>query len=82
MQLEGLILSLIINTNEDRDVVTVDVFGSYMLANVQDHILIQPTGKTVEVMCKLNTKYKSIVVIEIFKRVLYLKLKKLLYSCM
>ena len=35
---------------------TADVAGSYILADMKDHVLIRLTDKTVELMCEVNVK--------------------------
>ena len=58
------------------------MLGSYLLAGMKDRLMIKLTGKTVDVICEVNTKYNDFVSLEKVKRVLYLKLKKSLYGCM
>ena len=82
MQLESLILSLIIDAKEGRDVATADTVGEYLLANMKDYVLVKLTGKSVDIMCGVSAEYEKYVGIENGKRVLYLRLKKELYGCM
>ena len=82
IQLESLIVSLIIDAKEGRDVAIADVVGAYLLANMQDYVLIKLTGKTVDIMCGVDKVYEEYVAMENGKRVLYLRLKKALYGCM
>ena len=76
MQLESLILSLIIDAKEGRDVATADVVGAYLLANMKDYVLVKLTGKSVDIMCGVSAEYEKYVGIENGKRVLYLRLKR------
>ena len=79
--MESLILSLLIDAKEKRDVATADVVGAYLLTEMQDYTLIRVMGESAEIMCKVNNKYKDYVTIEKDKPVLYLKLRKALYGC-
>ena len=58
-----------------------DVVGAYLLTDTKDHVMIKLTGKTVDVMCEIITKYNSFVSSEKGKRDLCLKLKKTIYDC-
>ena len=78
---DALMLSLIIDAFEGRDVATADVVGAYLLADMDDFVLIKLTGDAVDIMCKANGKYESFVAIENNKKVLYLRLLKALYGC-
>ena len=59
VQLESLMMSLIIDAKEERDVATADVVGAYLLADLNDHVIIKFTGESVKVMCKANASYKN-----------------------
>jgi hypothetical protein len=78
---DALMLSLLIDANEKRDVATADVVGAYLHAYMPDFVLIKLTGETVELMCQVNPKYRAFVVVENGKPVLYLQLLKALYGC-
>lgn len=82
VQLEGLMLSLLIDAREKRDVATADVVGAYLLADMEDYVLVRLTGESVDIMCKVNKEYENFVVEEKGKKVLYMHLKKALYRCM
>ena len=82
IQLESLIMSLIIDAREGRDVAIADVVGAYLLANMKDYVLVKLTGKTVDIMCGVSKDYEKFVAIENGRRVLYLKLRKAIYGCM
>ena len=81
IQLEMLTLSLLIDAKENRDGAIVDVVGAYLLADMKDHVIVKLSGKTVEVMCKVNIKCIDYITQENGKQVLYLKLKKFIYGC-
>ena len=81
IQLESLIMSLLIDAREGRDVATADIVGVYLLANMKDYVLLRLTGDTVNMMCQISTKYLSYVTQEGDKQVLHMRLKKSLYGC-
>lgn len=54
IQLESLILSLMIDAREGRDVAITDIIGAYLLANMDDYILVKITGNEVGVMCRVS----------------------------
>ena len=78
IQLESLIIFLLIDAREGRDVATVDVVGAYFLATMNDYVLLKLTGDTVNMMCQINPKYLSYGTQEGGKQVLYIRLKKVL----
>ena len=45
IQLESLIMSLIIDAKEHRDVAVADVVGAYLVANMKDYVLVKLTVK-------------------------------------
>ena len=74
---------MMIDAKEGRDVVTADIVGAYLLAQMNDYVLVKLTGKLVETMCIISDTYKKqYVTLENGKKVLYLRLKKSLYGCM
>ena len=62
IQLESLIISLLIDAREGRDVATSDVVEAYLLANMKDYVLLRLTGDTVNMTCQINPKYLSYVI--------------------
>ena len=82
VQQESLIISMMIDAKEGRDVATADIVDAYLLAQMDDYILAKLTGKLVETMCIISDTYKQYVTLEIGKKVLYLRLKKALYGYM
>ena len=50
IQLESLIVSLIIDAKEGRDVAIADVVGAYLKANMLDYVLVKITGKDADAM--------------------------------
>jgi hypothetical protein len=78
---ESLMLSLIIDAKEMRDVATADITGAYLRADMEDYTLLKMEGTSVDIMCDVNDAYKVFVHIEKGKKVLYLRLLKALYGC-
>jgi len=78
---DALMLSLMIDAFEKRDVTTANVVGAYLNAKMLDFILLRLVGETVDIMCHVNPRYAAFVVIEGGKKVLYLRLLKALYGC-
>ena len=82
VQLESLMLSLIVDAHEGRDVATADVVGAYLLADMDDYVLVKIGGDAAQIMKRVNKNYEQFVATENGKEVLYMKLKKALYGCM
>ena len=78
---ESLLISLIIDALEERDVAVADVVGAYLKAYMKDFVLLKLTGQTVGIITEVNPKYKEFVTYEKGKPVLYLQLLKALYGC-
>jgi hypothetical protein len=78
---DALMISLMIDPKERRDVAMADVEGAYLHADMEDFVLLKLVGKAVDIMCQVNPKYEKFVVIENGKMALYLQLLKALYGC-
>jgi hypothetical protein len=79
---DALMISLMIDAKERWDVATADVVvGAYLLADMDDFVLLKLTGASVDIMCTVNTKDTPFVITENGKKVLYLQLLKALYGC-
>ena len=81
IKLESLLMSLMIDAKENRDVATADIVGAYPLVDMKDNVIVKLTGNSVGIMCKANEKYKDFITTENKKEVIYLKLDKALYGC-
>ena len=81
IQLESLIISLLIDAKENRDVTVSDVVGVYLLAKMKDHVIMKLTGKAVDVFCSANEKYKKFLMMEKGRKVIYLRILRALYGC-
>ena len=61
IQLESLIMSLLIDAKEGRDVAIFDVVGAYLLAEMKDNVIVKLTGVAVKVLCSSSKKYEQFV---------------------
>jgi hypothetical protein len=77
----ALLLSIIIDAYENRDVATADVAGAYLKAYMDDFVIMKFTGESVDILCKLNPEHMKFVVIENGVKVLYVRLIKAIYGC-
>ena len=82
IQTTSLLLSLLIDAEEKREVATVDVVGAYLIADMKYKVIVKLAGDAVDVMCKVNNKYNPFVSIEKGRKVIYVRLRKALYGCM
>ena len=70
---DALMISLIIDAKERRDVATADVEGASLQTDMEDFALLKLFGEAVHIMCQVNPKYEKFVVIENGTKVLYLQ---------
>ena len=82
VSLESLIMTLLVDANEDRDVATADVAGAFLKGDMEDFVLIKLNDEEVDIMCKVNKEYENYVVMEGKRKILYMQLNKALYGCM
>jgi hypothetical protein len=78
---DGLIVSVIEEAYEDRDVGTANIARAYLKADMDDFVVIKLTGKAVRILCKMNPAHKANVVNENGVDTLYAVLGKALYGC-
>ena len=83
VSLEALLLSLMIEAKEGRDIATADVGrgGAYLHREMDDFIVLKMVEIAVDIMCKVNDAYKQYVTTKKGQQVLYLQLLKALYGC-
>ena len=81
IQLESLMMFLMIDAKENRDVATADIVGAYLLAEMQDKVIVKLKVTSVDVLCEANNKYKDFVIFENNTKVIYLRLSRALYGC-
>jgi len=74
-------LSCTIDAEEQRDVETADIPGTFMQAYMigNDHVKLE--GKNAEILTKINPKaYDTFIHIEHGKKVMYVRLNKAMYG--
>ena len=77
----ALMLTIIIDAYERRDVATADVAGAYLKAYMDDYVLIKFTGQSVDILLKMEPAYEKFVTMTRGAKTLYGKLNKALYGC-
>ena len=78
---DALFLTMVVDAHENRDVATADVSGAYLNAEMDDLVIIRLTGKTVDLMCRVNPEWEKYVIYEGKTKVLYLRCNRALYGC-
>ena len=79
---DAILLTLVIDAVERRDVATADVAGAYLNAEMEDFVLMKLEGQDAELMCEVNHAYKEYISKDKKGRpVLYLRLARALYGC-
>jgi Reverse transcriptase (RNA-dependent DNA polymerase) len=81
ISINGLLLSMMIDAKEQRDVATADVQGAYLNGLMDDFVLVRITGVTVDVLCAANHIYKQFITTENGTQVVNLQVLKALYGC-
>jgi hypothetical protein len=61
---DGLMVSLVTDSLEQRDVATADVTGAYLNADMDEFVLIKLSGDATDIMCEANNNYKKFVTVE------------------
>ena len=67
----ALMMSMLIDAWEGRDVACTDVLGAYLHADMDSFTLIRYEGESVDILCKINPDWEKFVTIEGGKKVLY-----------
>ena len=57
IQLESLMLTLLVDAHERRDVATADVAGAYLFADIDDNMSIKITEESTDIMCRVEPSY-------------------------
>ena len=81
VQLESLMLSILIDSYQGRNVATADVKGAYLLSDMKDFVVVRLHGEALNIMLKVQPEYNKFLTVEKGKKVLYLQLLKALYGC-
>ena len=81
--LESLIITLLIDAYENRDVATADVAGAFLKGILEDFVVVKLVNEEVDIMLMIDEKaYAPFVIQEGKNKVLYVKLDKALYGCL
>ena len=78
---DALLMTLVIDAMEGREVGTADVPGAYLQADMEDYVILKMTGRSVDALCATGDYYVDFVTMEKGRKVVYLRLKKALYGC-
>ena len=78
---DALLLYILIDAHENRDVATADVAQAYLKAYMDDLVLMKFMGESVNMLCKLNPEHEKFVMTENGIKVLYVCLIEAIYSC-
>ena len=81
MATDALLLSILIDAHEGRDVATADVAGAYLKAYMDELVIMKFTGESVDILCKMNPQHETFVVIENGIKTLYVRLIRAIYGC-
>ena len=68
---DALLLTILVDAKEDRDVGIADVAGAYLKALMDDFVLMKFTGDSVDILCRMNPEHIKNVAIENGVKVLY-----------
>ena len=75
-------INLLVDTHENRDVATADEVGTYLLADLNDFVLVNVTGTSANMMCEVDPSFTSFITNKKGRKTRYLQLTKALYGCM
>jgi Reverse transcriptase (RNA-dependent DNA polymerase) len=78
---DALMLTIMVDAHENRDVGTCDVAGAYLKVTMKDFVIMKFTGESVDILCEMNSEYCKYVCIENGVKVLYVRLLKAIYGC-
>ena len=75
-------MSLVIDAHEGRYVVTADVVGAFLLADMEEFTVVKIDGPMISYLVRANpSQFEPYVIYENGRKAIYLKLKKGLYGC-
>jgi hypothetical protein len=66
---DAILISLIVDAHEHRDVAVANVVAAYLKAAMNDYTLLKFTGESLDFMCKMNPKYEEYVITESGRKV-------------
>mgnify|MGYP003345212675 CR=1 FL=1 len=64
VSLDSLLITLLIDAREERDVATADVVGAYLNAYMEDFVVVKLVGDEVDIISNLNSVYREYVTTE------------------
>jgi hypothetical protein len=79
--LDALLLSLLFDAHEGRDVATADVLSAYLRAYLDDEVIMKFCGAFVVILLGIRPEYEEFVVNKGGVKVLYVLLLKPMYGC-
>ena len=77
----ALLMSLLINIWEERDVANADLNRAYLHAEMDNFTFLKLEGEDNDIMYRVNNAYVNFVCLKIVKKVMYLMLLKAFYIC-
>jgi hypothetical protein len=78
---DALMLTIMADAHEERDVGTCDVAAACLRVAKKDFVIMKFVGDSVDILCEMNPEYRKYVCIENGKKVLYVRLLKAIYGC-
>ena len=78
---DALMLPIMVDAHDGRDVATADVVAAYPKAFMDDFVIMKFTGESVDVLCRMNPEHTKFVTMERGTNVLYVRLVKAIYGC-
>ena len=69
---DSLLMTLMIDARERREIGTSDMPGAYLQADMEDFVILRMVGASVDYLCKVNGEYKQFVTEGRGKKVIYL----------
>ena len=82
IHVEALFLSCMIDAMENRNVVTLDIPGAFMQADIDEIVHVKLHEELADLLVKIDPSYAKFVTYENGKRVIYTELDKALYGTM
>ena len=77
---EALFLTSLIDAMERRCVITMDIPGAFMQADIDETVHVKLEGEVALLLCKLAPEYRPFITYERGKPVIYAELNKALYG--
>ena len=61
---DALMLSIIVDAHEGRDVATADMTGAYLKADMDDFVVMKFMDDSVDILCEMNPLHKRFIAVE------------------